>query len=74
MKLTSRSLKIGDRIIRKSPNSRGDKSYMSTVVTVAKKSFTHTTITVPLHKDDGDPALVILHHFIWNDNEWVRYK
>ena len=74
MKLTSRSLKIGDRIIRKSPNKDGDKDFMALVVTIVSKSPTHVTVLVPLYSTEPKPLTDILDHFTWNDNEWVRYK
>jgi len=74
MKLTSRSLKIGDKIIRKAPNKDEDTSFMGEFSVIKQKSPTHTTVARYYYPTDTSPSIYILDHFTWNDNEWVRYK
>jgi hypothetical protein len=74
MKLTSRSIKVGDRIIRKAPTAEGEKSYMETVVQVVKKTPHYTNVMIHYFGLDKESSFGILNHSTWNDNNWVRFK
>lgn len=67
MKLTSRSLKVGDTIIRKT-SLETDSSYTTTPVTIKHKGVHHTEVETPAGYKS------ILPHSKWNDNEWIRWK
>lgn len=74
MKLTSRYLKPGDKIIRKSPNKNGDCGFMTTVCEISKKNRHHIEVATTPYSGSNTRSISILDHFTWNDNEWVRYK
>jgi len=67
MKLTSRYLKVGDTIIRKTPLET-DGSHTTVPVTIKHKGVYHTEVETPAG------SIYILSHYKWNDNEWVRWK
>lgn len=75
MKLTSRALKVGDTIIRKSPLTNNGEvtnaSHTTTPVTVVEKHPHHTVVKA---KHFDTEVKDILAHYKWNDNEWVRFK
>lgn len=63
MKLTSRSLKIGDKIIRKSPNKKGDYGFMTVVCEISKKGQYHTEVTTIPYSGSNTRCVFILDHF-----------
>lgn len=67
MKLTSRALKVGDTIIRKTPLET-DPSYTTVPVTIKQKRAHHTEVEIPAG------SIFILSHHKWNDDQWVRWK
>lgn len=67
MKLTSRALKVGDTIIRKTPLET-DPFYTTIPVTIKQKKTHHTEVETPAGN------VFILSHHKWNDNNWVRWK
>ena len=74
MKLTSRALKVGDIVIRKYPTNTGDESWMGIPLMITKKGRYHTTANFSFSKNFSNPTENIFAHFIWNDDNWVRYK
>lgn len=68
MKLTSRALKVGDWIIRKSPISETDRSYTYMPLKVESKQDGFTEVISILG------VTYYIFHFIYNDNNWVRWK
>ena len=74
MKLTSRSLKIGDKIIRIAPNKDGQPTFMSSFCEIIKKSPYYTEVKVYWYPGDPSPNSSILNHHTWDDNFWVRFK
>lgn len=68
IKLNSKHLKVGDKIIRIAPLP-DNASYTTTVVTVVEKQQHHIKV-----KYDGSQSFNILPLQKWDDGNWTRWK
>lgn len=68
MKLTSRALKVGDWIIRKSPISETDHAFTYMPLKIVSKQNGFTEVI------SNSGVTHHIPHFIYNDNNWVRWK
>lgn len=75
MKLNSRSLKVGDKIIRKCPINYLDNIYSldSTPSIIKEKHPHHIVVTVIMTAHSNGHFDVILPLSTWNDKNWVRW-
>lgn len=73
IKLNSKNLKPGDKIIRVAPITVGgvevDHSFTTVVVTVLKKHAHH----IEVEHHNGTRQEILPFHS-WNDGNWVRWK
>ena len=69
IKLDSRYLKVGDKIIRTKPVNEYNSLFVNNWAEVIKKTPTHIEVRVS-YAEKTD----ILEHEKWNDGNWVRWK